>query len=69
MIDVFAEASTACRPRFLTDVTWLADPTRYYYNPSNGTWLSEQGQVLSPRTAQQIPQSAIDKANQYLGAG
>lgn len=44
-----------------------ADPAKYYYNPSNGMWVSEQGAVLSPRIAQQIPQSAIVRANQYLG--
>jgi hypothetical protein len=44
-----------------------ADPVKYYYNASDGTWVSETGQVLSSRVAGQIPQSAIDKAYQYLG--
>jgi len=44
-----------------------ADPTKYYYNPSNGTWVSGAGDVLASRTAAQIPQSAINRAFQYLG--
>jgi len=44
-----------------------ADPTKYYFDPNTGTWVSETGAVLSPRVAQQIPPSAIVKAFQYLG--
>ncbi|RAY13441.1 hypothetical protein DPM19_20485 [Actinomadura craniellae] len=44
-----------------------ADPTKYYYNPSDGTWVSETGTVLSGRIARQIPQSAITKALNLLG--
>jgi RHS repeat-associated protein len=44
-----------------------ADPTKYYYKPSDGTWVSEAGLVLSPRIAGQIPQSAINRAYQVLG--
>jgi hypothetical protein len=44
-----------------------ADPIKYYYNASDGTWVSESGTVLPSRVASQIPQSAINRAFQYLG--
>ena len=44
-----------------------ADPGKYYFNPTNGTWVTEGGKVLSPKVAREVPQSAINKAYQYLG--
>ena len=44
-----------------------ADPAKYYYNSANGSWMTENGDALSSRIANQIPQSAINKAYQYLG--
>ncbi|MFF2328286.1 MULTISPECIES: Hint domain-containing protein [unclassified Streptomyces] len=43
-----------------------ADPTKYYYNPTNGSWVSETGKQLSSKTARQVPRSAITKAYQYF---
>lgn len=44
-----------------------ADPTKYYYNGSDGTWVSEAGTVLSAKIAKRIPASAIKKAYKFLG--
>jgi len=44
-----------------------ADPNKYYYNPANGTWITENGVVLAPRIANQVPQKAINKAYQFFG--
>ena len=44
-----------------------ADPKKYYYNGSNGTWVTEDGIVLSKKQARKIPQSAINKALTFLG--
>ncbi|QKW13397.1 hypothetical protein HUT12_11790 [Verrucosispora sp. NA02020] len=40
---------------------------KYYYHQSTGQWISESGEVLAPRIANQVPRSAISKAYQYLG--
>jgi hypothetical protein len=40
---------------------------KYYYHPESGTWIAEDGTVLSSKIANQVPQSAIDKAYQFLG--
>ncbi|QSB16681.1 hypothetical protein JQS43_10590 [Natronosporangium hydrolyticum] len=40
---------------------------KYYYHQSTGQWISESGEVLAPRIANQVPQSAINKAYRYLG--
>jgi hypothetical protein len=40
---------------------------KYYYHPESGLWMSEDGTVLGSRMASQVPESAIDKAFQYLG--
>jgi Flp pilus assembly pilin Flp len=44
-----------------------ADPKKYYYNPTDGSWVTEDGTELPARLARKIPQSAINKAYQYLG--
>ncbi|WP_406862853.1 polymorphic toxin-type HINT domain-containing protein [Streptomyces sp. HUAS MG47] len=44
-----------------------ADPTKYYYNPVDGSWVSENGAKLPAKVAKQVPQSAIKKAYQYFG--
>jgi hypothetical protein len=44
-----------------------ADPKKYYYNGSDGTWVTEAGDVLPAKVAKKIPASAINKARQYLG--
>ena len=44
-----------------------ADTTKYYYNASDGTWVSEAGAVLSKKESKRIPQEAVNKAMQYLG--
>jgi hypothetical protein len=44
-----------------------ADPNKYYYNPVDGSWMTENGDMLSPRISRQVPQNAINKAYQYFG--
>lgn len=40
---------------------------KYYYHQNTGQWITETGEVLAPRIAKQVPQSAISRAYQYLG--
>ncbi|MFG3419142.1 polymorphic toxin-type HINT domain-containing protein [Micromonospora sp. NPDC048063] len=40
---------------------------KYYYHQDTGKWISASGEVLAPRIAKQVPQSAINRAYQYLG--
>ncbi len=44
-----------------------ADPNKYYFRPADSMWVTEDGGILSQRIARQVPQSAIEKAYQYLG--
>jgi hypothetical protein len=44
-----------------------ADPGKYYYNPSDGTWVREDGVVLSKKVAKQIPREAVNKALRFMG--
>lgn len=43
------------------------DPTKYYYRPGDGKWVSENGAVLSNKQAKRIPPEAIEKAMKLLG--
>ncbi|GIF06913.1 hypothetical protein [Actinoplanes siamensis] len=40
---------------------------KYYYHQDAGKWISEGGEELAPKIARQVPQSALNKAYQYLG--
>ncbi|WP_242889822.1 RHS repeat-associated core domain-containing protein [Actinomadura litoris] len=44
-----------------------ADGRKYYYNPTSGDWVTQEGQKLSPKIARKVPQSAIRRGYQYLG--
>ncbi|MFD3519660.1 polymorphic toxin-type HINT domain-containing protein [Streptomyces sp. NPDC058653] len=44
-----------------------ADPKKYYFDPADGKFRTETGEVLSSKLAKQVPRSAIDKAYQYFG--
>ncbi|MCI3222860.1 polymorphic toxin-type HINT domain-containing protein [Streptomyces sp. NP-1717] len=44
-----------------------ADPKKYYFDPADGKFRTEAGDVLSSKLAKKVPRSAIDKAYQYFG--
>lgn len=44
-----------------------ADPKKYYFDPADGKFRTEAGDVLSAKLAKKVPRSAIDKAYQYFG--
>jgi RHS repeat-associated protein len=44
-----------------------AGSTKYYYNWETNEWVTEDGDVLAPRIAAQIPDSVVGKALQYFG--
>ncbi|WP_405795190.1 Hint domain-containing protein [Streptomyces sp. NBC_01506] len=44
-----------------------ADPKKYYFDPADGKFRTEAGDVLSSKLAKKVPKSAIDKAYQYFG--
>ncbi|WP_327030868.1 polymorphic toxin-type HINT domain-containing protein [Micromonospora sp. NBC_01740] len=39
---------------------------KYYYHQETGKWISASGEELAPKLAKQVPQSAINRAYQYL---
>ncbi len=41
--------------------------TKYYYNWETSEWITESGDVLSPRVARQIPDYVVDRALRYFG--